>query len=337
MAHLTKTQTAQFFDEGYVMVPDLFRPEELEPVRQEIAAIIDVTASRLQAEGKLTDLHAEAPLETRLTLLAADHPELVNTFFGAIEGRAGGGHTGPAMFGLLTHPTLLDAMESLVGPEIVASSVYRIRPKIPGYGRGIVPWHQDSGYFSAHCDLSLIVTCWIPLVDATEENGCLQVLPRTHESGIARHHTGGNAGFLVIEDNDLPASPVQAVTVPVPLGGALLLTNMTPHCSLPNSSDVVRWSVDLRYQGADVPTNAFQEPEEYQPNAPDDPDRLLCPRSGFRRAQPITPRDRLDLGTVPGTARPLRCGSSGCRFSRLAAGHDFLTLKRQNNDDLGRW
>ena len=289
MAQLTEAQKTQFADEGYTMIPDIFQPDELEPVRQEIAEIIDATARRLQAKGKLTEIHADAPLDTRLTLLAADHPELVNEFFGAIEGRAGGGHTGPAMFDLITHPSLLDAMESLVGPEIVASSVYRIRPKIPGYGRGIVPWHQDSGYFSAHCDRSLIVTCWIPLVDATEENGCLQVLPRTHGRGIARHHTGGNAGFLVIEDTDLPADPVQAITVPVPRGGALLLTNLTPHCSLPNTSDVVRWSVDLRYQGADVPTNAFQEPDEFRLEAPDVQIACYVPEADFVVRSPSRP------------------------------------------------
>ena len=54
------------------------------------------------------------------------------------------------------------------------------RPKLPKLGRGDVPWHQDSGYVAAHCDKQLIITCWIPLVDATPENGCVQILPRTH-------------------------------------------------------------------------------------------------------------------------------------------------------------
>jgi hypothetical protein len=172
------------------------------------------------------------------------------------------------MYDLITHPRLLDVLECLVGPEIVGSSVYRIRPKVPGLDRGVVPWHQDSGYFAAHCDQNLIVTCWIPLVDATPENGCLQVLPRVHRRGIAPHHTGGHAGYLVIQDEDLPAPPSAAVTVPVPLGGVLLLTNLTPHCSTLNTTDVIRWSVDLRYQGREVPTNAFQEPEAFDPEAP---------------------------------------------------------------------
>ena len=149
---LTDAQYRQFFDEGYVMVPDLIATEELEPLRGEIGALIATTAQRLFSEGKIADIHADEPFETRLTRLLSDHPELQSEYFRAIEGKGGGGHVGSAIFALLTHPRLLDAMEDLVGEEIVASSVYRIRPKVPHLGRGIVPWHQDSGYISPHCD-----------------------------------------------------------------------------------------------------------------------------------------------------------------------------------------
>lgn len=265
---LSETQRRTFLEEGWLVVPDLFEPKELEPLRREIGELVDSAARRLLAEGRITNSHSEASFETQLTRLLEDHPDLIGEYQRAIEGRAGGGHAGIEMYRLITHPKLLDLMESLVGPEIVGSSVYRIRPKVPGLARGVVPWHQDSGYFADHCDSSLIVTCWLPLVDATPENGCLQVLPRTHRSGIARHHTGGPSGYLVITDDDLPLPPEQAVTVPVPLGGVLLLTNLTPHCSLPNTTDVIRWSVDLRYQGRDVPNNAFQLPEDYRADAP---------------------------------------------------------------------
>ena len=46
------------------------------------------------------------------------------------------------------------------------------------------------------------------------------------------------------------------VVVPVPKGGVLLMTNRTPHASFENKTDIVRWSMDLRYQSAALPTNA---------------------------------------------------------------------------------
>ena len=278
---LTEEQVSAFFREGFLVVPDLFHPEELEPLRREIDAVVDAAARELAREGRITDLREEEGLETRLTRLLEDHPECTKDYLRAIQGKAGGGHAGPGMFHVIAHPRLLDAMECLVGPEIVGSSVYRIRPKVPGLDRGVVPWHQDSGYFAAHCDRHLIVTCWIPLVDATLENGCLWILPRVHPQGILTHHTAGHAGYLEVREADLPQPPSEAVPAPVPLGGAVLLTNMTPHCSTPNTTDVIRWSIDLRYQGREVPTNAFEGPEEFREDAPMEEIACYAPEGDF--------------------------------------------------------
>jgi len=46
------------------------------------------------------------------------------------------------------------------------------------------------------------------------------------------------------------------VTCPVAYGSVLLLNNLIPHRSLPNYSDGIRWSLDLRWQDAAQP-NGF--------------------------------------------------------------------------------
>jgi ectoine hydroxylase-related dioxygenase (phytanoyl-CoA dioxygenase family) len=187
-------------------------------------------------------------------------------------GKGGGGYNGPAMLQTIRHPALLSCIESLIGPDIVGSSVYRIRPKLPGWDRGEVPWHQDAGYTLAHCDRHLIVTCWVPLVDATLENGCLHVIPTVHSSGILKHFTGGHAGFLEVPQDELPQ--VDPVPVPMKAGDVLLLTNLTPHASFENRTDQVRWSIDLRYQSADVPNNVDEDPASYTPER--DPVTMAC-------------------------------------------------------------
>jgi ectoine hydroxylase-related dioxygenase (phytanoyl-CoA dioxygenase family) len=116
-----------------------------------------------------------------------------------------------------------------------------------------VPWHQDSAYFEPYCDQSLVLTVWLPLVDANAENGCLWVIPRAHHGEVIPHHRSSN-DYLEIGETDLP--PGEAICAEVPKGGVLLLTNRTPHASFENRSDHVRWSMDLRYQSAALPTNA---------------------------------------------------------------------------------
>jgi hypothetical protein len=106
-----------------------------------------------------------------------------------------------------------------------------------------------------YCDRSLVLTVWIPLVDANEANGCMWVIPNAHRDGTILTHIGRrNRWYLEIPEAELP--PLERVCAPVKKRGALLLSNRTPHASFENTTDVTRWSMDLRYQSAALPTNA---------------------------------------------------------------------------------
>src|SRR5947207_2694107 len=124
MAGLTAEQIAQFHEQGHLMVPDVFDPTELEPLRQELAGVVDRAARREYEAGSLPELYEGEPFETRLTRLCR-HTDAV---YWAVLGKGGGGHAGEELFKVITHPKLLARVESLVGPEIVGSSVYRVRP-----------------------------------------------------------------------------------------------------------------------------------------------------------------------------------------------------------------
>ena len=223
---LTTAERQQFHDLGYVVKEDIYSQADLQPLKDGLTAVIDQTCATLQEEGLLgPETFAAEPFETRLGALFKADGEVGERVTRTIMGHGGGGFKEQAILDFLRHPPLVSCIESLVGPDIIGSSVYRIRPKAPGYSRGAVPWHQDSGYFMPHCDQSLIVTCWIPLVDATIENGCLYVLPKSHRSGVYRHYTGGQGGYLEIAREDLPAP--EPVACPMRAGSVLFMTNLT--------------------------------------------------------------------------------------------------------------
>jgi hypothetical protein len=262
---------ATFIDLDHLIIPDVFPASDLEPLRAALHGEVNRLARKWQAEGKLGDLHDELGFDRQLAAIQRDSKECGETIVREIIGLRGGGFYSPEMFDLIMHPALLAMIASLVGSDEVVASPYRIRPKLPNFGRGVVPWHQDSGYLSGHCDQHLIITCWVPFVDASAENGCMEILPRAHRGRVAPHHTGGNADFLVIKDEDLPVDPRRAITAACPKGGAVFMTNRTPHCSTPNNSDHIRWSVDLRYKAADVPNNVGLEPASIDAEGHADP------------------------------------------------------------------
>src|SRR5438093_8556991 len=90
MHGLTAAQITQFHQEGYLMVPDVFDPAELEPVRQELAGVVDREARRAYAAGLLPGLYEDEPFETRLTRIC----QHTDAGYKAVMGRGGGGHAG---------------------------------------------------------------------------------------------------------------------------------------------------------------------------------------------------------------------------------------------------
>ena len=270
---LTTSELEHFERLGYVVKSGLFSADDMTPIKRAIDSIITEKAREWQAGGKPGEMFESAPFETRLAQLAQHNLDAAKEIYGSILGKGGGGYSGPAMFDMARHPPLLSCIESIIGTEIVGSSVYRIRPKMPGWAHGEVPWHQDSGYTMAHCDRYMVVTCWIPLVDSTVANGCLYVVPGVHKKGVYTHYTGGHGGYLEIPRADLPNSDA-AIPIEMDAGSVLFLTNVTPHASFDNTTKIVRWSVDLRYQSADVPNNVGERPEDYTPER--EPVTMAC-------------------------------------------------------------
>jgi phytanoyl-CoA hydroxylase len=266
---LTPAEKAQFEKEGYVVKEGIYSYDDLQLLREGLTGAIQEKCDELIAGGLLDQDFAEASFETRLAKLNAHNSQAAEAVLMAIWS---GRFHGPGILAALRHRALIDCIESLIGPDIVATSIYRVRPKVPNYARGEVPWHQDAGYSMAHCDEHLMVTCWIPLVDATLDNGCLWVIPKSHNKGIMRHYTGGHGGFLEIAPEDLP--PPEGVPLEMKAGSVLFMTAMTPHASFENKTDIVRWSIDLRYQDLSVPHNMGETPEDYTPER--DPVTMAC-------------------------------------------------------------
>ena len=82
----------------------------------------------------------------------------------------------PWLVELGRNPAILDALEDLIGPDIMlfGASIFAKG----GKDRAYVSWHQDSAYFGL--DPHEEITAWVAFTQTTAENGALQVLPRTH-------------------------------------------------------------------------------------------------------------------------------------------------------------
>jgi hypothetical protein len=173
-------------------------------------------------------------------------------------------HLGPAVFNLITSPRLLDAVEQIVGSEILSNPIQHVRIKPPEALLGpefwkrntmvsATEWHQDQGVALPEVDETEMLTVWFPVNEATIENGCLCVVPESHKRGLLTHCPSRPGQVF---DLRIPESIRQSNGIPVPMkrGSVLFLHRQTMHSSLRNLSNGVRWSFDLRYQPVGQPT-----------------------------------------------------------------------------------
>lgn len=242
MALLTHEQCQFYQDNGYLVISKVLSDSDLDPVRRVIADQVDREARQLYAEGTVTDLHEEDPFTRRL----------IEVYRGLKRRSIGWNKEvfSNEIYDLGTHPAILDIAESLVGPEIQFNGDYWVRTKLPNETVTTFPWHQDSGYYGDPTESYHLLSLWLPLVDVDDHNGCMQVIPGSHQWGLRPVTRDEDGHHMPLEDVE---SRGRIETLPMKVGDVFAFHNLTYHRSLMNQSDEIRWSIDLRYSAPEVP------------------------------------------------------------------------------------
>ncbi|MBK34838.1 MAG: phytanoyl-CoA dioxygenase family protein [Gemmatimonadetes bacterium] len=158
-------------------------------------------------------------------------------------------HVG-AIWDLVTEPRILDAVEDLIGPDIVCWGTHYFA-KMPGDVKR-VSWHQDASYWPL--TPSKTVTVWLAIDDADEANGAMQLVPRSHIHGQIDFEQSAPEEQNVL--NQSVAEPRaygdDPVMVSVKAGQMSLHTDLLLHGSEPNRSERRRCGLTMRFVPPDV-------------------------------------------------------------------------------------
>ena len=105
----------------------------------------------------------------------------------------------PWLNDIVRSPAVLDAVESLIGPDIICWNGGFFTK---GAGDGsFISWHQDSTYWGlSHPD---VVTAWIAFTPSTPESGCMQVIPGTQTADQVAHRDTFAAGNLLSRGQEI--------------------------------------------------------------------------------------------------------------------------------------
>ena len=161
---ISDSQKAFFWEHGYAIIKDMLTPGEIDLLKQGIAG-----DQRIQ--------------DNAMQLQDSD---------GGSASLAIWNEPGDDIFGALTRcEKIVESAEFLLDSE-----VYHYHSKITAkkpHTKGAWDWHQDYGYWYDNGILRPDLVSVMTAIDKTDrENGCLQVIDRSHKLGRINHNMVGN-------------------------------------------------------------------------------------------------------------------------------------------------
>jgi non-heme Fe2+,alpha-ketoglutarate-dependent halogenase len=152
----------------------------------------------------------------------------------------------PWVDALVRHPRILDAVEDLIGPDIlVYTATWFIKE---AHSPAFAAWHQDATYFGLIPN-DQHVTAWVALSDASAEAGCMEVASSQGRPQQMRHaalrlaNSINGAGQAIVE----PFEQNGTALMELPAGSFSLHHTLCRHRSAPNRADHRRVGLGISY------------------------------------------------------------------------------------------
>ena len=233
---VTKADMKSYHENGYLIVRNLLSPQEIQEIQdykrnmdKEVAnAEGDFQKDGAHFNFERKDINAKSNMEEsairRGVLRKIQEVFFLDEMFRRV----------------CTSEKVLDYVSAIVGPTVYYHSS---KLMYKGAGGRQKPWHQDFAYWKS-LD-SKQVTVWYAIDKATKENGCIQVVPKSHKRGLVPHF-GPELQFKP-EDHFTPDEIVYAEMNP---GDVLFFDVLTFHYSDANLSKKDRLSMIIDFQSA---------------------------------------------------------------------------------------
>lgn len=220
MPALSAQQKDFFWDNGYLVVPEVISQSAIKRLQSEFATWVEESRAKQEAYGDTLDGRPRFDLEPGHS---AARPGLrrVNA---PIE-------ISQAYFEAMSNSLMTDCVAELIGPNVKFHHS-KINSKLPG-AQTDVKWHQDF-CFTPHSNDDLI-TALLMVDPVTEQNGPLEVAPATHRGPLLNlWHNDVFTG--AINDEEAAVCQEKSVLCTGEAGSVCLMHTRLLHGSTPNQS-----------------------------------------------------------------------------------------------------
>lgn len=222
---LSDEQVEAFQRDGYVNGGRALSDDEVETLRTELARVIE-------DDGKAD---VKQPVLLRNLSKDAAHPvwQIVNIW-----------EASPAYQKLISTPKIVEEIAQLTGAPKLKVWHDQIQYK-PAETGGVNMWHQDAPLWPIIRPMTE-VSAWVALDDVDEGNGCMSMVPGSHQWGNQMDFIRSLDSYEAMPDQ-FEGKPVKVVRRPVKKGEVHYHHALTWHGSHANTSDRPRRAIAIHY------------------------------------------------------------------------------------------
>jgi len=152
-------------------------------------------------------------------------------------------------YDLTTHPRILEYVTSILGEDIcvVGSLMLTKYPQSTSY----VSWHQDG--MNSGWDQNNSLTVWLAFTESNAENGCMQVIPKSHKNLLQDHVYFTDDENMIRKGHKIAAEVNEddALNLELKPGEFSMHHNSIIHGSKANTSAKKRIGFIIRYVSTD--------------------------------------------------------------------------------------
>jgi non-haem Fe2+, alpha-ketoglutarate-dependent halogenase len=156
----------------------------------------------------------------------------------------------PWLYDLVRDPAVTEPVSAILGPNLLVwgSSFFAKPAGDPGF----VSWHQDANYWGL--EPHEILTAWIAFSPSRRENGCMRVVPGSHEEGALDHRDTFAKDNLLTRGQEIAVDVDEDRAANITLApGEMSLHHVgIVHGSDPNTSETPRIGFAIRYIASNV-------------------------------------------------------------------------------------
>ncbi|MFP5272826.1 phytanoyl-CoA dioxygenase family protein [Coleofasciculus sp.] len=257
--HLTEEQIRGFYESGYAGPFDLLPPNEMEDLRQYFIN------SLLKTESKhWSSTHGDFEFDTTdkgclVTLWNREVTEGYKKHLIKLRNQIDLHLDDDQLLNLFKHPAITERATQLLGPDLLLwrTKFFEILPGLE------TKLHQECTWFFSNQQESIVtpeddealfqLSCWIALTDANKENGCMMILPGTHNEiypikleEVTQDSINNMPEFNRDLKIDYPGKLPQPHYIEMKAGQFYLFTERAIHGSVENKTDKSRWGLNGR-------------------------------------------------------------------------------------------